>query len=93
MLPKKIEAKDIRIKNVFQLLTWFVKTLFRDSGKNDIEMGKMAAELIGCKLNLYYMPIQYYPNPFNINKDKTYDLFNKGCKNPLEGLETHDFRR
>jgi predicted acylesterase/phospholipase RssA len=91
--PEKNERKETAINNVFDDILSALKLIYKDVNINDLERGIDKAEKMGIKLNLYYMPKEYYDNPFIFSDDKMNHLYNMGIANYNKCVVTKDFRK
>lgn len=87
---KRIPNK--KIYRIIDNIKWFFKLNISRTVPEDLKSGLDVAQDIGCKINLYYMPEEYYKNPFNFNKEKMQDLYQKGCDNYNVAVEIKDYR-
>jgi NTE family protein len=91
--PEAKRVKNPRVENFVKYGVWFIKRLFKNVNNQDIVTGLYAAEKIGCKVTLYYMPKEYFNNPFIFNKEKMNTLFKKGVENYNLNSKIYDFRK
>lgn len=81
------------IKNVPHFVTRLLKSYYKVNEVKELQAGIELAKLKGIKVNVYWMPQEYYDNSLIFGKDKMKHLREMGRQNAFNNIDKYDFTK